>query len=73
MTTTLLHLNHNMDQETRQQLCASFAEHGVYCDSAHPSAKAQLIFVSYDERHTAPNQLIQIAATAGHPVHLVDM
>ncbi|MBE0511378.1 MAG: hypothetical protein IBX49_11755 [Gammaproteobacteria bacterium] len=73
MTTTLLHLNHSMDQETRQQLCASFAEHGVYCDSTHPSTKAQLMFVSFDEHQTAPSQLIQIAATAGHPVHLVDI
>jgi hypothetical protein len=73
MTTTLLHINHAMDQQTRQQLCDSFAAHGVRCDNAHPSAKAQLLFVCYDEAHTAPNQLVQIAATAGHPVQLIDM
>ena len=73
MHTTMLHIAHPLDNETRQQLCATFHQHGVDCDVRRHSAKPQLLFVSYDDRLTAPSEITQIAASAGHVAHLVDM
>ena len=73
MRTTMLHITHELDNETRQQLCATFHQYGVECSQRKPSAKPQLMFVDYDEKQTAPTELVRLAMDAGYPAQVVDI
>lgn len=73
MRETMLHFDHALSAEARDQLCRTYGAQGIRCDTAIRSAKPHLMFVAYDESRAAPHDLVHIAAAAGYPAQVVDL
>ena len=73
MRETMLHFDEVLTEDARKRLCSALREEGVNCDAAKASNKPHLLFLAYDQSHTAPHDLTRIAARAGFVARLVDL